>query len=339
MKNILSLILLVFSIVSCGSSKETLKIFMWTGNIPQDVYDDFTKETGIKIIEDAMASNEEAYVKVKVNPASYDIVTPSFDYAEIMMKEELLAVIDKTKVPNVTNVDSNIIKCIISVDPTGEYIIPFTFGPTLIAYDKTKVSNDIRGYEIFTNSAYKGKMSLLNDMREVMGSAFLILGYKVDETNTQALQDVENLLNAWKQNILRFDADSYPLAYANEEIDIVHGYPGAIIPSLSQEKLSNTVFVTPNKGGMMWVDNLVILKDAPNKEAAMKFINFIHRPEIYARIINYLQSISLNIPAREYITTESPISYEELGRLEVLKALENETLEIHSRIWENIQAQ
>ncbi len=325
-------------VVSCGSPKETVKIYMWAG-YPQDIYDDFKAETGITVIEDAVSSNEEIYAKIKSSGGGYDIITPSFDYAEIIMNEGLAYPIDKEKVPNIANIDPNIMEHVYTIDKNGEYIIPFAFGPTLIMYDKTKVSNNVLGYEIFSNPAYKGKISLLHDMREVIGAALLSLGYNIDETNAQAMQDLTDLLQVWKSNALRFDADSYHTAYANGEVDIVHGYPGAVIPALTQEKLANTVFVVPNKGAMMWADNFMILKDAPNKEGAMKLINFMHRPDIYARIMDYINSVSLNVPARDIMTTQAPFSYDDLAKAEMLKAVSDETLQLHSKIWENMLAQ
>ena len=335
----LSLIILILFVVSCGKTQESLRIYMWIGNIPQDIYDDFEKETGIKIIEDAMSSNEEVYTKVKANPTGYDIITPSLDYAEIMVKEGLIAQFDKAQIPNFTNIDQNILKHIESIDPNNDYIVPFAFGPTIIAYDKTKVSNDIKGFEIFSNSTYKRRMLLLNDMRGVIGPALLLSGYELGESSDKAMAEVSELITIWKKNILRFDSDSFQLAYANGEVDIVQGFPGTIVPHLSPEKFSNTVFVVPDKGGTMWTDNFVILKDSPNKTAAMKFINFIHRPDIYARIITYISGLSLNVPARELITIESPVLYEELDRLEMIKAIDKDALIIHSRVWENIHAQ
>ena len=336
----LSLLLMLLSfVVSCGKTQESLRLYMWIGNIPQDIYDDFEKETGIKIIEDAMTLNEEVYTKVKANPAGYDIITPSLDYAEIMVKEGLIAKFDKAQIPNFTNIDPIILKHIESIDPNNEYVIPFAFGPTIIAYDKTKVSNDVKGFEIFSNPAYKRRMLLLNDMRGVVGPALLLSGYGMGESSDKAMAEVSKLISIWKQNILRFDSDSFQLAYANGEVDIVQGFPGTIVPHLSPEKLSNTVFVVPDKGGTMWLDNLVILKDSPNKEAAMKFVNFIHRPDIYARIITYISGLSLNVPARALITAESPVPYEELDRLEMIKAIDKEALIIHSRVWENLHAQ
>lgn len=339
MKKYLSLLLFILLTLSCGKSGETLKIYMWTDNIPQDVYEDFTKETGIKIIEDAISSNEEIYAKVKSSSGVYDIVTPSLDYAEIMMSEGLVDAYDPMMIPNLKNIDSDVLDRIKKIDTNMQYIIPFAYGPTVIAYDTTRISNNIRGFEIFSNPSYKGNMLLLNDMREVMGSALILLGYHIDETNEKAMKEVESLLRVWKSNILRFDSDSFHLAYANGDVDVVHGYPDTIVPSLSPEKLKNTKFIVPDKGAMMWIDNFLILKNAPNKEAAQKFINFIHRPDIYARIMDYVNSLSLNVPARELMTVKSYVSYDDLDRASNLEAIPDDVLTIHSRVWENLQAQ
>jgi len=337
-KKIFIFILISF-FISCGKAKEQIKIYMWTDNIPEDVYLDFEKETGIQVVEDAIASNEEIYAKVKASAANYDIVTPSLDYASIMMKEGLASKIDITQIPNLTNIDPSIMKKVLEIDTNGEYIIPFAFGPTVIAYDKTKVIDKVEGFEIFSNPRYEGKMTLLNDMREVMGSALLYLGYKMDTTNEIELKEVEKLLRTWKENILKFDSDSFQIAYANGEVDIIQGYPDTIIPNLSIEKKENTQFIIPNKGGIMWIDNFLILKNASNKSAAMKFINFIHRPDIYARIMNSINSLSLNVTARKFISNKSSIKYEDLKKTSMLLEVSDEVLAIQSRIWENVQAQ
>ena len=330
---------LFLSLVSCGSKQESLRIFMWMDLIPVDIYTDFEKETGIKIIEDAISSNEEIYAKVKTSGGGYDIVTPSLDYATIMMQEGLLAALDTNQMPNLTNIDPNIMKHVFAIDTNHQYIMPFAFGPTVIAYDTRLVTNEVTGFDIYSNPAYAGRMLLLNDMREVMGSALIYLGYAIDETNDIAMQEVTTLLNTWKKNILRFDSDSFQLAYANGEADIVQGYTGPIVPNLTEEKKANTKFVIPEKGGMMWMDNFLVLKDAPNKEAAVKFINYVHRPDIYARILDHTGALSLNVPAREITVTEAYINYDDLSRSTMLTALSDEVIAIQARVWENIQAQ
>ena len=330
---------LFLGLVSCGDKQESLRIFMWTDNIPSDVYTDFEKETGIKIIEDAISSNEEIYAKIKASGGGYDIVTPSLDYATIMMQEGLLAALDTAQMPNLTNIDPNIMKHVLAIDSNHQYIMPFAFGPTVIAYDKTLVTDEVTGFDIFSNPTYASRMLLLNDMREVMGSALIYLGYGIDETNDIAMQEVAALLTEWKKNILRFDSDSFQLAYANGEVDLVQGYPDTIIPNLTEEKKANTKFIVPLKGGMMWLDNFLVLKDAPNKEAAMKFINYVHRPEIYARIMDHIESLSLNVPARKLVAVEASINYDDLSRSTMLTAISEEAIAIQARVWENIQAQ
>ncbi len=338
MKKII-LMFAMLGIISCGEKQPELRIFMWTDNVPVDVYKDFEKETGVKIVEDAISSNEEIYAKIKASGGGYDLVTPSLDYAAIMMKEGLLEPLDTSLMPNLTNIDPNIMKHVLAIDPTHEYIMPFAFGPTVIAYDTESVTDPVKGFEVFSNPKYAGKMMLLNDMREVMGSAFTYLGYPLDTTNEVALQEVEKLLREWKSNVLRFDSDSFQLAYASGEVDIVQGYPDTITPNLTEEKRATTKFIVPAKGGMMWLDNLLVLKDAPNKEAAIQFINFVHRPDIYARIMDYIGSLSLNVPARDLVEEESVIDYAELNNSTMLNEISDEVLQIHSRIWENVQAQ
>ena len=129
-------ILALLTLVSCGSKQEELRIFMWTDNIPVDVYEDFEKETGIRVVEDAISSNEEIYAKVKSSGGGYDIVTPSLDYSSIMVREGLLSALDNSKMPNLTNIDPNIMNHIFTIDPNNQYIFPFAF--TQILATKTK---------------------------------------------------------------------------------------------------------------------------------------------------------------------------------------------------------
>lgn len=339
MKSIFSLIILFFTINSCGKNPEVLNISMWVGNIPQEIYNDFTKETGIRINEIPMTSNEETYAKIKADPANYDIVAPSFDYAEIMLKNGLLATLDTSQIPNITNVDPFIRKQIQAFDKTGNHVMPFTYGPTLIMYDKSKVNTKITGFDIFADPMYKGKMSLLDCMREVMAPALMSLGYDMAETNEIALKKASDLIKVWKKNILRFDRESFHIAYANGEVDIIHGYPGTVIPNLTAEKRSNTVFVVPDYG-VTWGDTLVVMANSPKKEAAMKFINFLQKPENYAKMINVIEGVNINTSAQEFITIKLPFSYHELQqKLTMLKALDDTTLEAQGRVWEEMKAQ
>ena len=335
----LFVIMILSTMVSCANSKEELKMLMWSDTIPVEVYKAFEEETGIRIVEDAISSNEEIYSKIKASGGGYDIIVPSLDYAHIMINEELIQELDISKMPNLTNSDPNILSYVLEIDPNQQYIMPFLFGVTTINYNSTKVEEDVVGFDIFTNSAYKNKMILLNDMREVLGSALIYLGYDIGETNEVALKEVEKLLRIWKDNVLRFDADSYQIAYANGEADIVHGYPDTVSQVLTEEQKEVTKYIVPDKGAIMWIDSFLVLKDSKNVENAQKFINFIHRPEIYAQVMDYLGALSLNILARDLMETEPLISYEGLTNVTMLRDIGNDSLQIQSRTWENVQAQ
>ncbi|MGL4394064.1 MAG: extracellular solute-binding protein [Brevinema sp.] len=336
MKKLLFLVLL--GVVSCGgSSKEKLNLGIWTDNIPQDIYNDFTKETGIKICQIPYSSNEEIYAKVKVNPTDYDMIVPSLDYAEIMLKEGLIEKFDLAAMPNITNLDEALISEVKEVDPTSEYLVPFAFGPTVIAYDHTKITNEVKDFSIYLNPEYKGRMMMMDNMREVVGPALKTLGYKINSTNAKELAAAQDLIRQWKANILRFDVDSYQNTYANEEVDLVHGYPETILVQLSPAKRSNTTFVIPNHG-MMFVDSFVLVKGSQKQEQAQKFIDFIHRPDIYTRLMDYLGILSINKTARETISEEPVVRYEDLKKTTPLRAMKDEELAIQSRVWENILA-
>lgn len=328
-----------FILSSCGSKQEVLRIYNWIDYISPEIYKQFEQETGIQVLEDAVTSSEEIYAKVKAGASNFDLIVPSLNYATIMIEEGLIAPVDKAAVPNITNVEPFILDELKTVDPGQEYIVPFVFGPTVIAYDSSVIQKPVKGFEIYENPNYKGRMMMLGEMREVMSSALLITGHQPGDYSPQAMSDAESLIKKWKQNILRFDSDSFQVAYANGEVDVVQGYIDTIWPSLGEERRKVTKFVIPDKGAMAWIDTFLILKNAPNKDAAMKFINFIHRPDIYAKLADYLGVNSINIPARSLMETQPLVPYEEMKRTTLLKEIGNEALAVQSRVWENIQAE
>lgn len=336
MMRVIYLILIISTVMQC-SHKEQLRVFVWANIIPQKVYQKFEKETGIHVIEDVISSNEELYTKIKTGASQYDIINPSLDYASIMIREDMVIPIDKSLVPNIKNIDPQIMKQIRTIDPNNSYIIPFVFGPTIIAYDTRVIDEEVTGFDIFFNSKYKGRMTLLNDMREVMGSALTYLGYTIEETSPSALKEVYSLLSKWKKNILRFDSDSFHIAYANGEVDLVHAYADTLIPSLSKEKLAHTRFVVPEKGAMMWLDSFLVLKTAKNQNGAMQFINFIHRPEIYAIVLKHIKALSLNVPAQELVESIPIVQIENIQNATMITEIPDNTLVLQSQLWEELQ--
>ena len=181
MKKILALLVLVLTFVSCGKkdsnqadSKE-LYLFNWSDYLPEEVIKGFEQETGIKVTLDLYSSNEEMYAKISQGGTGYDIIFPSADYQEIMIKQEMLEKIDKTKIPNISELNKEMVAKL-DFDPNLDYVIPYAMGAVGVAVNKAKVPNYDRSYKIFEDSNLKGKMTLLNDSRQVITSALTYNG-------------------------------------------------------------------------------------------------------------------------------------------------------------------
>jgi len=255
------------------------------------------------------------------NPENYyDIAFPSGDYVSILANNDLIEKLDKTKIENFKNIDKEILNKII-FDKNNNYSIPYMIGATGIAVNKKFVTDYKKDMSIFERTDLKGKMTLLNDMREVLGHALKYLGYSVNTTSEKELKEAKELVLKWKSNIMAFDAETFSSLFAKEELYVVHGYSENIFLSLKEEQKENIDFFLPENGGPMYIDSMVILKKSTNKELAYKFINFIHKPEIYAKTADYLQLPSLNTEARNLTKIQPKYTIENLVKFETKENL------------------
>ncbi|WP_297596628.1 extracellular solute-binding protein [uncultured Cetobacterium sp.] len=339
MKKLLTLLSLVFLLASCGKEKQknenTLYLYGWADYIPTKIYEDFEKETGIKVVEDIYSSNEEMFAKIKAGGTGYDILTPSTDYAEILMNDGMIEKLDKAKLPSLNNIDPMVLEKLQYFDKNNEYAFPFAMGATAIAVNTKYVKNFPKDFTIYNNSEYNGKMTLLDDMREVMTSALGTLGYPQTTTDEAHIAEAANLVKEWKKNIAKFDSESFGKGFASEDFWVVQCYPDNVLNELTEEQLKTTEFIIPEKGGTAYIDSFVIPKSAPNKEAAYKFLDFVQRPENYKLIADHLRIPSINIPARELMTTKPIYSVDDLEKTVILKDIKN-TLDIQSKYWQQI---
>lgn len=318
-----------------SSKNNTLYIYNWAEYIPEDVYTEFQKEFGVKIVEDTYSTNEELFTKLKAGGDGYDIVIPSADYYEIMIKENMLEKLDKSKISTFSNIDEDILKKVQEFDPNNDYGVPYVIGPTIIAVNTKYVTNYPEDFSIFEREDLKGKMTLLDDMRELMTSALAIDGHSQTTNEEKDIAAAAERIKGWKKNIAKFDSESFGKGFANGDFWVVHGYIDNILRELDEEGVKNTKFILPKIGGTSYIDSMVILKTAPNKDLAHKFIEFIHRPEIYARIADYLDAPSLNTKAREYMKTTPTFTIEEVKNATILRDI-NESLELQNQYWEEI---
>lgn len=340
MKKIFFLILTMLAVIACNKKTEEtekqLYIFNWSDYMPQEVLDEFYQETGIKVIMDSYASNEEMYTKIAAGSSSYDIIFPSADYQEIMIKQDMLEKIDKSKVPNISNLNKELLKKI-DFDQNLDYTVPYAVGATGIAVNKKFVKNYEKSYKIFENASLKGHMTLLDDGREVLTSALVYNDLDPRTNNDADLNKAKESILKWKSNIVKFDSESFGKGFANEEFWVVQGYYENIAAQIDEANRENFDFFIPEKGGTMYIDSMVIPKGAKNMENAYTFMNYIHKPDVYAKIVDYFEIPSINTEAEKLRKTKAPYTIEDLNKTVLLKDL-GDALEKHNYTWNEIKS-
>jgi spermidine/putrescine transport system substrate-binding protein len=320
---------------SSSVAKQKLYIYNWTYYIPDGVIKEFENRYNVSIVYDMYASNEEMFAKLKAGGTGYDLVFPSGDYVSIMAREGMIDSIDKSKIPNFSNLDSSILKKI-SFDPGCSHSVPYMLGAAGVSVNKKYVKNYEKSWNIFDRSDLKGRMTLLDDMREVLGAALKTLGYSVNTSNPDELQKAKNVVLKWRENIVKFDAEAFAKGFAAGEFWVVHGYAENVFLELDSTMRKDVDFFIPKEGSAMYMDNMVILKDARNKELAYKFINYIHEPKVYAKIVDFLMLPSINIPSRPLRTVKPNYDITDLSNSEFKEDL-GENLEMYNKIWQEIR--
>ena len=327
--------LILPAMVSCGGPR--LKIYNWTYYTPDSVIEKFEKEYNVKVVYDEFDSNENMYAKLKAGGAGYDIVFPSGDYVSIMIQEGMLERIDTTKLSNLNNIDPEVLRKA-TYDPGMEYSVPYYYGAAGIIVNTARVPDFEQSWSIFGRQDLRGRMTMLDDMREVMGDALAFLGYSVNTSNPAEIIAARNLINhSWKPNLVKFDAESFGKGYANGDFWVVQGYAEVVFEEIADNPrlIKDTFFFIPAEGGPAYLDSMCILKGSKNIDLAHKFIDFIHRPEIYAEFADVFGfPATANIPARQYKTGDSWYTAEELIKTELKDDL-GPALDLYNDAWFN----
>jgi len=255
----------------------------------------------------------------------------------IMIREGMLEKIDKSKMENLDNVDKVILQKAV-YDPDMEYSVPYFYGAAGIIVNTARVPEFDRSWSIFANPELRNRMTMLDDMREVMGGALIHLGYSANSVNPSEVAAAKDLINnTWKPNLVRFDAEAFGKGFANGDFWVVHGYPETVFEEIADDPrlLRDTVFFIPEEGGPAYIDSMVILKGAKNIDLAHQFIDFIHRPEIYAEFADTFEfPATANVPARQHTTVTPKYTEEDLVNTELVTDL-GPAFDLYSDAWFN----
>ncbi len=276
----LSALMLGGMVITSGCSntpKKELNVFVWTEYMPDTVFDAFEKEYGVKVNVTTYSSNEDMLAKIKgSNEGIYDIVVPSDYMVKMMIDQGLLQKIDKTKMTNLSNMDPAFLDQ--SFDPGNEYSVPYMGGVVALCVNTTKVTDEITSFAQIMDPQYKDSLVLLDDFRAVIGETSKSLGYSLNTTDDQELEQVAAKLAELKPNVRLLDSDSPKTAMLNGETSI--GYMWNAEIAICMQESSDFEIVFPSEGTYKFIDNLCITKGAKNSDTANEFLNFLMRPEI-----------------------------------------------------------
>lgn len=341
LKILLASLLLLSGAIVIAAEQQTLVVYNWAEYLPKKVLQQFARETGIKVQYSTYDSNEAMYAKVKtVKGVGYDILVPSTYYVDRMRREGLLQPLDKSRLHNLGNLNPRLLDQ--PYDPDNRYSIPYLWGTTGIAYDADKVApGTLTRWAELWDPAYRNKLLLLNDMREVFSMGLKVLGHSINTTDENQIRAAYEKLAEIMPNVRVFDAESPKTKFLSREVAAGMLWNGeAYQASRENPKIR---YVYPKEGAMQWMDNLVVSAGAKNVDAAHQFIDFILRPEIARQISEEVGYSSPNLAAIKLLpekVRDNPTVY---PSEEDLKNVEFQTdvgaaLPVYDQYWQRLKA-
>jgi spermidine/putrescine transport system substrate-binding protein len=268
-----------------GPEEKQLSFYNWTGYVAKSTIPGFEKQSGIQVTQDFYTSNEELLAKLQAGGTGYDVIVPSDYMVGIMIKSDVIQPLDKSKIPNFKNIGENFRG--LSYDPDNEYSVPYQWGTTGILYNKKEIGELEESWNAVWDPEFEGKIGMLNDVRETMGAALYRLGYSVNTTDPDQLDEAEAALKEQKP-LLRgyFDSHSGSLPLVeNGDLLLGHLFSGDAFLALSRSP--DFDYIVPKPGATRWTDNMAIPKGAEHPDNAHKFINYILDAKVGAALTNF----------------------------------------------------
>jgi spermidine/putrescine transport system substrate-binding protein len=327
-----------FAILASTASAETLALYNWGDYINPEILTRFTAETGIDVTLDTFSSNEEMLAKIQAGGTGYDIVVPSVWMQDIMVKLDLLHDTGINASPAFqANIDPATLRS--KEDPDSSYCLPYAWGTVGIFYNE-EVTGPITSWADFFAIPEKsgGKIALLDDMREVLGLGMIMTGKSVNATDPAEVQAAADYVISQKSKITAFTYESMVLM-GSGDLAAAQFFVGGHVFFTEQP---NIKYVIPAEGATMYQENLCVLKDAPNKEAAQKFLEFYLTPDVAALNVAQQFNGTPNVPARaltpDYIKANPTINVPDadLARLQIFEDV-GAGLRGYDRAWSAIK--
>ena len=338
LKKMLLGIVLAVLIVSCGDDQKRLHVFTWANYVGDEIRAGFEKEFGVRVVVDVFASNEDLLAKLKSGASGYDIIMPSDYMVAIMIKENVLAALDLSNIPNFKNIGARFLGR--DFDPENRYSIPYTWGTAGIGYDSSVVNPPPDSLSTLWDKRYSGKFSMLDDQRESIGAALKLLGHSVNSTDLNALTAAKAKLIEQKPLVKQYKNEADEILGSGDVV-MAHCWSGDAFRAAARRP--SIKYVIPKEGATQFIDTVCIPGSAPHKAIAAQFINYLLRPEINAKVTEFTKYGTCVPAARNYLPEtlrNHPGIYpaeDVLNKLESIRDLGDFTRN-YDRAWTEVKA-
>lgn len=325
-------------------------VYNWGEYIDESVIQEFQEETGIKVIYDLFETNEEMYPVIEAGGVKYDAVCPSDYMIQKMAENNLLAEINYDNVPNIKEIDPKYMEMSKSFDPDNKYSVPYCWGTVGILYNTSMVApEDVpTKWSDLWDEKFKDNILMQDSVRDAFMVALKSLGYSMNTTNENEINEAKELLIRQKPLVQAYVIDQVRDKMIGGEAAVGVIFSGEMLYIQNQVKelgLDYSLeYVIPEEGTNLWLDSWVIPANAPNKENAEKWINFLCRPDIARKNFEYITYPTPNKGAYDLLDDEFKNNKavfpdaDVLKNSEVYKYLGDEVDSLYNEAWKEVKS-
>ncbi len=286
----------------------SLKVFNWSDYIDDQVIADFETEHGCQIVYDNYSSDAELETRLATGAgSSYDVVFPSDRAAMPLIAKGIFQPLDRDRLPNIRHLDRAFLGQ--PFDPQNTYSMPYFWGTLAVGLRQDKLRNTKPGLAPLFDPANRGRITMLDDMENVIAAVLGHLGFPLNSVEPAHLSAAQQLLLDQKPFVQAYTSDAYRERLITGQAWAALGWSGDLLQAdIELERMGNRAarveVVIPPGGTMLWIDSLMIPQAARNIELAHAFINYLLDPKVAVRNALKVNYASPNAAARELLPPE-----------------------------------
>src|ERR1700738_4176763 len=350
----------LFAVLSppAQAAERTVNFYNWSNYMAPGVLEDFTKETGIKVVYDTFDANETLETRLLAGKSGYDVVVPTGYFLQRQITAKVFLKLDKAKLPNLANAWPVVTQQLATYDPGNNYGANYMWGTTGIGYN-VKGAQKILGPDAKVDSwdiVFKPEnlakfkdcgVHMLDSADDIFPAALSYLGLDPNSTKQADLEKAADIVAKVRPSVRKFHSSEYLSALATGEICFVVGWSGDIMQARARAAEAKggieIGYTIPKEGAQMFFDNLAIPADAKNVTEAYELINYLYRPEVAARNSDFLSYANGNLASQKLvdpkILNDKNIYPDEatLKNLFVITARDPATQRVINRLWTRVK--